>query len=287
MSLRLEEAWRVRQAHFPSRIYCDYPLRTAVVSLTGPYCALNCAHCGGHYLRSMIPIWEAEGRLDQATSLLISGGCDPNGRVPVTEHLEAIKALRNNRRLNWHVGLISEEEARAIAPYVDVVSFDFVGDDQTIREVYGLNRSVDDYVETYRQLRRHCRVIPHITVGLRGGQLGHERKALHILRELGIEGLVVIVFIPTPGTRYALREPPPVEKVLEILVEARLLFPQVPISLGCMRPHGEYRHLLDPLAVRAGVNRIVSPTREAVEVARRLGLVVERTEECCALGVVR
>jgi len=231
----------------------------------------------------MIPIWEAPARISAAPSLLISGGCDLTGRVPVTQHLETVKALRNGRRLNWHVGLINEEEIQAIAPYVDVVSFDFVGDEDTIREVYGLNRTVDDYVETYKLLRRYCKVIPHITIGLRGGELGHERKALRILRDLGVEGLVLIVFTPTPGTRYASRQPPSVESVLELLVEARLLFPDVPIALGCMRPHGEYRHRLDPLAVRAGVNRIVSPAFEAEEEARRLGLTIRRTEECCVL----
>ena len=43
------------------------------------------------------------------------------------------------RRLNWHVGLIDEPTPAAIAPYVDVISFDVVGDRQTIREVYGLD----------------------------------------------------------------------------------------------------------------------------------------------------
>jgi uncharacterized radical SAM superfamily protein len=258
---------------------------TAVVSLTGTACALNCAHCGGHYLEHMIPIQQAVGRIGPAPSLLISGGCDARGRVPVGEHhFQLLDKLSLGRRLNWHVGLIGRDELGTILPYADVVSFDFVGDDETIGEVYGLHRTVADYVTTYKFLRDHLPVIPHLTVGLRGGRLGHERKALDLLAELGCEALVFLVFIPTPGTRYADCQPPAVAKVVDLLAEARLRFPRTVLYLGCMRPRGPYRKVLDSLAVRAGLNHIVSPTREAVMLAEELGLVVERRTECCVLS---
>jgi hypothetical protein len=275
----LEEAWRVRQANFPPEIEFVYPLDTALISLTGHHCDLDCAHCGGYYLQHMTPIWRAE--VEGATSCLVSGGCDASGRVPVTRYLEQIKAIRQERKMNWHVGLIEETDLLAIASYTDVVSFDFVGDDDTIREVYGLDCTVADYVRTYEMLRQHTRVIPHITIGLRGGATGHEYPAMEKLNELGVDGLVFIVFIPTPGTRYADRRPPPVEVVVNILAEARLRFPDRPLHLGCMRPHGEYRAQLDTLAVRAGVNKIVSPARAAVQLAERLGLSIVRSRECC------
>jgi len=68
-----------------------------------------------------------------------------------------------------------------------------------------------------------------------------------------------------------------------VIVEARLRLPDVPLWLGCMRPHGHYRQKLDPLAVRAGVNKIVSPARQAVDMAEELGLTVMCGRECCAL----
>ncbi len=277
----LQEAWQVRQANFPPQIEFVYPLDTVLISLTGQHCDLNCAHCGGYYLQHMTPVWRAEVRT--ATSCLISGGCDASGRVPVTRYLEQIKAIRQGRKMNWHVGLIEEADLVAIAPYTDVVSFDFVGDDETIREVYGLDRTVADYVETYQTLRRHTKVIPHTTIGLRGGAIGHEHPAMDKLQELGVDGLVFIVFTPTPGTRYADRQPPPIEAVVNILAEARLRFPDKPLHLGCMRPHGEYRARLDPLAVQAGINKIVSPAREAVKLAERLGLSIVQSRECCVL----
>ena len=279
---RLEKAWQVRLAHFPMEIKFANPVDTAVISLTGVQCALDCAHCGGHYLRGMQPIWQA--RVEGATSCLISGGCDALGRVPVTAHLDRIKAIRQGRVMNWHVGLIGEDELRVIAPYVDVISFDFVGDDETIHEVYGLDLTVEDYVQSYQLLRRYARVLPHITVGLRGGEIGHEHRVLEILGDLGVEGLVLIVFIPTTGTRYADRQPPEIREVVDILIEARLRFPDKPLYLGCMRPRGRYRIELDPLAVRAGVNTIVNPAGEAVRLAEELGLRIVRGRECCVIS---
>lgn len=278
---RLQQAWQVRCANFPMEIGFDHPVDTAVISLTGTHCALDCAHCGGHYLHGMKPIWEVEP--GDASSCLISGGCDPSGRVPVGTHLDRIKALSDGRTMNWHVGLIEEADIEAIAPYVDIISFDFVGDDATIRQVYGLNRTVDDYVRTYQRLRHHVPTLPHVTIGLRGGELGHERPALETLQGLGVDGLVLIVFIPTPGTRYADRDPPTVRAVAEVLVEARLRFPDKPLYLGCMRPRGNYRAQLDPLAVRAGMNKIVSPAREAVRLAEALGLAIKEGRECCVI----
>lgn len=285
MDDRIQEGWRVRQANFPPTIGFDYPLHTLVVSLTGTDCELDCAHCGGHYLKSMVPVWQANPQ--GAVSCLVSGGCDTKGRVPVTSHLDEVSRLRAGRIMNWHVGLIGQAEAEVIAPYVDVISFDFVGDDETIRETYGLEAGVEDYVTAYELLRSYATVVPHITVGLKGGCITGEYKALDILKDLGLEALTFIVFIPTPGTQYADREPPRPEEVVDLLVEARLRFPGVPIQLGCMRPRGKYRDLLDPLAVRAGVNAIVSPSRRAVAVAEELGLTVERREECCAVRLKR
>jgi hypothetical protein len=278
---KLARAWAVRQARFPDEITWSYPLDTAVLSLTGGQCALDCAHCGGHYLGGMRPIWEAEP--DGSTSCLVSGGCDPQGRVPVLAHLDRVRAWRPGRRMNWHVGFVSEDEMQTIAPLVDVVSFDFVGDDRTIGEVYGLEKTVADYESTYRLLRRYAPTLPHVTIGLRGGELGHELAALERLQALGADGLVLLVFMPTPGTRYADRRPPSPEAAAGILAEARLRFPRVPLYLGCMRPKGRYREELDPLAVRAGLNVVVSPSRAAREAATRLGLRAHKMRECCVL----
>jgi uncharacterized radical SAM superfamily protein len=278
---RWQEAWAIRQRHFPARIGFARPSRTLAISLTGDQCALDCAHCGRHYLQGMTDISKAD--VTGMSSCLISGGCDIRGKVPVTSHVDQIAALRPGRTLNWHVGMIDEGEISALAPLVDVISFDFVGDDTTIHQVYGLDYSVDHYVQEYTMLRRHARVVPHLTLGLLGGQFSGEYRALRILKDIGLDALVVLVLIPTPKTRYADCDPPAMDEVADFLLTARRMVPRVPIYLGCMRPGGRYRRQLDPVAVRAGLNKIVNPAPPAVRLARELGLLVQWEDECCVI----
>ncbi len=276
----MAKAWDIRSRNFRAEIEFDYPEATEVITLTGKQCALDCAHCGGHYLEGMKTVAEVG---NSAKSCLLSGGCDSQGKVPFSSHLPFIEKLKKNRRLNFHVGLVNEQEIESLSRLADVVSFDFVADDETIQEVFGLDRKAEDYLQTYRSLRRKVKVLPHICLGLKGGVLAGERRALERLEQEGLDGLVFIVFIPTPGTRYEKRTPPSLEEVANILAEARIRFPDKPIFLGCMRPKGRYRQTLDQIALRCGVNKIVVPTRATVELAKQAGLEIKVGEECCVL----
>ncbi len=285
MEQLIAKAWQVRQRNFPNTVQFDFPARTKAISVTGNQCHLRCAHCNGHYLNSMIPITGWQTRVNRnTTSCLISGGCELNGKVPLVRYLPDIRQIRQSQlRTNLHVGLLEDDEIEQLSQVADVVSFDFVGDNETIREVYGLDKTVDDYARVYLSLKQKVRVLPHICIGLRGGQVSGEYRVLELLKQLGAEGLVFIVFTPTEGTAYADRQPPALEDVVYILCKAREEFPDIPVHLGCMRPKGKYRLKLDELALRCGVNKIVQPTWAAVALARELGLEVQKGEECCVL----
>lgn len=217
-----------------------------------------------------------------ATSCLLSGGCTSHGQVAM--NLDPVRAAIQGLKVNSHLGLISEQAMQEIAPHVDCVSFDFLVDEETIREVYHLtDRTRNDYIETYQMMCKYARVMPHICIGLHGGEIRGEYAAIDALAELGADGLVFIVFIPTKGTAFADRQPPAVEDVVDVLVYAREKFPFAPIHLGCMRPKGRYRAELDYWAVEAGVNRIVNPTPLAVKRAEELGWEIVLQDECCVL----
>ena len=257
------------------------PHHTKSISVTGDYCEQDCAHCGGHYLKAMLPI--SAIAQSTATSFLISGGCQADGTVPIGEHVSQLKAVKQGRRYNLHVGLIDEEEISQIAEIADCVSFDFVGDDETIREVFGLERTVDDYIQCYQKLRRQVKVMPHICIGLHGGTIRGEYRGVEILQELGVEALTFIIFTPTRGTRYKDCLPPNMDEVVKFLTWTRERCPNIPIHLGCMRPGGRYRSEIDQWAVKLGMDTIVNPTPKAVELAKELGLSILRGEECCVL----
>ncbi len=275
---------RTRGDFIPDRVEFISPRLTLPVSVTGKECALNCAHCGGHYLQGMVGLEEALGRRGEGVkSFLVSGGCNPEGRVPHRERWAELEALALRGSLNFHPGLVGAADAAAIGGIARVVSFDFVVDRAVIEEVYGLQASPDDYIRSYRYLRRHCRVVPHICIGIMGGRIESEYRALKILRREGAEAISFIVFRPTPGTAFAGAAPPSPEETAAVLAEARVLFPRTPLYLGCMRPGGRHREELDCLALGIGINKIVRPTAAARRLAVKMRLKVNYGKECCAL----
>lgn len=280
----LQESWLVRSRHFSPEIIFVYPRRTLAVRSTGLSCPLNCAHCAAHYLKGMVSLDQAlrqKGR--RYTSFLLSGDSNRQGRVPHQEKWLMIGELALKGKLNIHSGLVGEEEARQIGCLAETVSFDFVADAETIGQVYGLPVGPEKFLETYRSLRRYCRVVPHICIGLSGGRIRGEYRVLQMLREEGAEAISFIVFRPTIGTKLERCLPPPLEDVARILAFARISFPRTPLYLGCLRPGGSYREKLDCLALQAGVNKIVQPAVTARHLAQMLGLAAESAEECCVL----
>jgi uncharacterized radical SAM superfamily protein len=293
----IDKAWQTRLRNRPREMRFDSLLRTRAVSVTGSSCGRNCAHCGGHYLGGMLTATEARrlatggeqdrpGRANREGigSWLVSGGCDRTGRVPLLGDESLLWNLGRRGRLNLHAGLVrTEEEARAIARHATTVSLDFVVDKATIEDVYGFDRvSGEDFLRSYELLAAVTRVLPHVVIGLRGGVIDGELTALAELARLGAGGVVLLVLIPTQGSRYSDVPPPRLSDVARVMAEARLLLPHVPVGLGCMRPKGRYRGALDVLAVLAGLDRIAVPTPAAVREAEALGLRAVWSKECCA-----
>ena len=280
----MPRAWQVRQTYFDPQIEFVYPSRTLAVSSTGADCSLNCAHCGGHYLKGMQPLPPAVAqRQANIKSFLVSGGCDLKGTVPHLAKLNEIKELAAHGTINLHTGLVTEEEAAVLGEVAAVVSFDLLLDGEIINDVYGLQASPRDFMESYRLLRKYTRVVPHLCLGLNRGVIGGEQNALQFLQEEGADAITFIVFLPTPGTAFAGCNPPPVAEVGDFLAMSRIMFPPIPLSLGCMRPGGKYRTALDCIAIKAGINKIVQPAPAARLLAGELGLEIVKGEECCSL----
>lgn len=257
------------------------------ISVTGSWCALNCAHCGRHYLNHMNPViqlesWYATGR----RHFLISGGLDASGKIPLDGVIKTLKRFKDthpNVHFNFHTGLVDDPLAQKIGKIADSVSFDFVGSEETIREVYGMDKTPNDFLESARLLRRYTRNLAiHITVGLMAGKLSHEESALDLIRDLPFEKLIFIIFIPTPGTRYEKAKPPRFEDVEFIFNKARKIFPDKHIALGCMQPRGNYRDRLQELAVSCGLDEIVNPTRKLRHFLEEKGIAYAERDACCA-----
>lgn len=298
------------------KIIFAYPNSTIALTTTGDKCSLGCAHCNGHYLKNMTSIEdyvesinENEKELDtkdlevddknidnivkkeifkyknrEITSILLSGGCSFEGDVPLIKHLDTIKYLKERGyKLNSHLGLMAIKDIEEICKYIDVASFDMVFDRETIKEVYKMDKTKEDYIKVYETLKKYIDVSPHICIGLKGGEIVGEYEVIDYLSKNPPSKVTFIVLIPTKHTEYENVDPPKLEEVEKILKEARLKLPNTQINLGCMRPRGNYRQELDVIAIKCGVDTIVLPSKKAIRYAIENGYEIQESRECCVL----
>ncbi|RLI08785.1 radical SAM protein, partial [Candidatus Bathyarchaeota archaeon] len=207
--------------------------------------------------------------------------------VPLERFYDALRWIKENTELiiNVHTGLIDEEGAEELASTgIDIASVDVVGSDETIRRVYGLRATVEDYRKTLNSLMETSipAVVPHLCVGLDYGRILGEAKALEIIWEAQPRQMVILALIPTPGTPMEEVRPPPPRDVAKVTSLARLLMPETSISLGCMRPRAE-RESLETLCLKAGADRMVLPSRATRSWAESQGLKILELDGCCSI----
>ena len=303
----LDEAWAVTRANFPPSLRFSAPStkhyesdafrncsdRFVPISLTGRACQLMCEHCKGRLLETMYPAVSPASLRGLADTLvergcqgvLISGGADEEGRVPLSGYGEALAALKaRGLRVIVHSGLVDPETAAMLKQAgVDQVLIDMIGDAETIREVYHLYKTPADYAQSLHCLKdAGLAVAPHIVVGLHYGQVRGELEALRLISEVGVDAIVLVVLTPLPGTPMCAFPPSPPEMVGKIAALARLLNPLTPLSLGCARPPAR-KFAVERLTIHAGVNAIAYPSQECIEYAQLMGLTIEFSELCCSL----
>ncbi len=282
---------QVEALPFPSPNTCG----TQAVSITGSHCQLNCKHCGGVILKNMVPartpqaLKEAARRLagKGGRAILISGGADRKGRVPLLAFIETIKEIRSELGLKVlvHTGLVSPRLADGLAEArIDLAMLDIIGDNQTIREVVHLQASVEDYEHSLKLLiDRAVPTAPHVVMGLHFGQIRGEALALKMMAGYLIKTLVLVGFRPIPETAMALMTPPSPEAMGDLFVLARTLFPSTPVVLGCERPLGLHRQKTDLLALKAGLDGITYPSDKTIHWAEEQGIPIQYQTDCCAL----
>jgi hypothetical protein len=239
----------------------------------------------------MVPVASARRVLESGEyrSILLSGGSDSHGRLPLIEHLAFIEWVHEQGiRINAHVGLQSDEDVRVLSPLFDKVSLDYVWDDGTIQNVYHLQRSGVDYLhaaqswvdafskaggsEAVKSAKQ--RVNLHLTIGLKGGVIVGEHAAIDSLIAFQPASLVFLVLIPTEGTAYGNVPVVPIEDVESVFAYARLKLPAADLVLGCMHPRvAGYGEQLEHLAEQYEFRGVVGE-KSSIEDAKQV-------EECC------
>ncbi len=265
------------------------------ISITADKCSLNCAHCNHHYLKSMIDgstpekLYQECKKLDEAGAVgcLISGGFNKAFHLPFENYFETLRKIKKetNLILNVHTGLITSSLVKKLAEtQIDIVSFDLVGSDITIKNVYGLNKTVKDYEDTFKELMKSSIkfISPHVCIGLNFGRNSGEIEALNIIRNLNPYLIVLLGLKSTPETPIANINVDPLY-MIKLIAITRIMFPKTEISLGCMRPSGKIRKEIDLGAFHAGVTRIEIPTSEMLIEAEKQGYQIQKLECCCSI----
>ncbi|MEN6461539.1 MAG: radical SAM protein [Syntrophomonas sp.] len=303
----LKEAWKIRQATEPvllvsapgakrynNKYYINYEYSFMNLSVTGENCACHCEHCKGKLLETMVPTTTPEemnriiDRLaaKRSQGILISGGANNKGEVPLLGFLDSMAyAKEKGLKVIVHSGLIKRSAALALKEVgIDQVLIDIIGDERTIRNVYHLDRKPSDYLESMLFCREvGLNLAPHVVIGLHFGDILGEYKALEMISEAQPQAVVMVIITPTCGTGMQGVIPPDIDEVGKVIGTARILNPNIPLTLGCARPTGEYKRQVEIMAVDCGVNAIAYPDENTIEYASSKGLKTVFSQECCSL----
>jgi uncharacterized radical SAM superfamily protein len=265
-------------------------------SITAGGCALMCDHCEARILEPMIPAVKPE-ILDEKVRLLIetenlqgfllSGGSNKHNEIRYTRFYPVLEKLKRDfpqLRIAIHTALTDEAGAREMeAAGVDVAMLDLIGAQETIREVYHLDRPVADFEKTLEALcATSMQISPHIVIGLHYGRILGEENALDMLARHETKALVLVVIMPfyaRPGTFAT----PSTADVGRIFLEARRRLPDRQVLLGCARPPGMHKRVTDAYAVMAGLDGIAFPADGAVAVAGLTGRPFHQAHACCSI----
>ncbi|MFW6048041.1 MAG: radical SAM protein [Candidatus Natronoplasma sp.] len=250
------------------------------VSVTGSSCALSCPHCDGRFLKRMVHVSDPKELYDFAlelkesngTGFLLSGGCTEQGKVPIEKYCETLSKIKESTtlKINIHTGIPDEDMVGAIVDTeIDAVSYDMIGSKRTINKIYGLNFAPKDYKKGYERLKNAgLRVVPHITVGLNGGELDGEYKAIEILEKP--EKIVLNSLIPTDFGHSVSKED--FFSVMDNIPE------ETSITLGCMRERG--RSKMEIQALKKEANGIVLPSKKTERWAKNQ-FDIKQVDKCC------
>lgn len=304
--------FEIRQANFPNQLTFHAPglkryktseynghnmVEFASISLTGTACALSCEHCKMGVLRGMADLTAFRGSLFDlcaelaergARGVLISGGSDLKGRVPLLKHIPDLIRVRRELGLaiRVHPGLPDEATCAGLGQAgIDGAMVDIIGHEDTIREVYHLDSTPKDYETILENLERYnVPMVPHIILGLHFGRMLGEWQALEMIARHPPKLLVLVVLMPLSGTPMAIVEPPSLADIGGFFEAARRALPTTPVMLGCARPLGLMKKEIDRLAVDAGLNGIAYPAEGIVSYAEQRGLEPDFINACCGVS---
>ncbi len=262
------------------------------VSVTGTSCALDCTHCHGAFLRHMSPANAPRKLLELARGMeanggigmLISGGCDSNGKVPLDGFYGVLARIKKETTLilNLHTGMIGEKDMLELKKAgVDIISIDVCGSREAMKNVYGLDTAPRDHIALMARLEdTGLNYVPHITIGLDSGNPSGEMDAIDMIASFSPKVVEFNALMSTPGHGSArLKDEAYFSRILRYA--ASTFSKDIRIGIGCMRP----RNISLPIDLigEGGIDAIAMPSRKLMDWLGSEGIGYRERDGCCAL----
>lgn len=306
----LNESWNIRKKNFPSLLFVSTPsAKTYIsdfhknkknafvnISVTGTKCALDCEHCKRTLLEDMVSVSDEDELKALGDNLiekgcegvLISGGALSSGEVPLEKYFRSMSFLKKKGlKVIVHTGLATRKTAKNLKKAgIDQVLLDIIGDKETIKDVYHLNKSPIDFLNNLQMLKDEgLTVAPHILIGLHFGKIIGEYHAIEIVTKVKPKIIVIVVLSPRSNTPMEKVKTPNPKEIGKIVAITRILNPKAHITLGCARPAGKDKELIEKYAVQAGINGIAYPADNTIKYAKSFGFKILFKDTCCCINI--
>jgi lipoyl synthase len=230
------------------------------------------------------------GTQTSVNGILISGGFDRHGRLPMDERLiPELKEVKNKYGLVMkvfvHLGFTDRQTAESLYECgIDGVLVNVFSDKHSIEETYNLKGCIPDMFYGNARLLKEAglRVSPHLIIGLGESSLSGEYRSVEEIAKSGADSCVfAIAKNISRHDKHGLTEVKSPD-VVKLFKYAKSIMPDIPVILGCARPHGQEFEKMEIELLKLGVNVIAFPSGRTLEYAKDNNYSFHFEEQCCA-----
>lgn len=245
---------------------------------------------GEKHTNNKAKVGEAIDSQTSVNGILISGGFDSLGRLLLDERiLPELKEVKNKygRKIKvfMHLGFTDKQTAESLYECgIDGVLVNIFSDKHVIEEIYNLKGCGPDMFYKNARLLKEAGlcVSPHLIIGLGAGSLSGEYHSVKEIAESGADSCVfVIAKNISKKDKPMLPEVKPLD-VVKLFEYAKSIMPDIPVILGCARPHGQEFEKMEIELLKLGIDVIAFPSEMTLDYAKDNNYSFHFEEQCCA-----
>jgi len=227
---------------------------------------------------------------DHVRGLLVSGGFDRSGRLPLDarnfNELKQVKEIfKDSIRIFLHLGFIEPEEIGYLsATGIDGLLVNVFSDMYTIEEVYNLKGFTPGmFYKNLKLLKKTgLNISPHLIIGLGSRGIDGELISIEEMAKTPVSS-VVIAIAKKLSKQYKYEESKVnLKDTVRLYEHLKKHMPVTPVSFGCARPPGPEYEALEIELLKRGIDAIAFPSEKTVDFALKNGISFAFKEQCCA-----